>query len=389
MAKSRLSKPLPCYFWDPLRWQASRRVQRMDWAARGLYRELMDECYLKGCIPASLEGIADLLDCDVEEIANLWSQVARCFDPHPLDETKVISPFIETIRAEQLEARIRQSNNRKGGEGESSDVPSEKSSEAPPTTTDHQSAPEHTTVHHGSPQSTTDHHNAPASRRRGEESTGEESTYLPPPAEEEGGGAKPPRRAAAAFAPGWLLEELKALGIVGSQAKSMVGKLGVVGVHAALVKLRTKKAEKNAVGLLVRKGAELAEEGGAILQTRLDRALALAPKALQDPKWATLPEQLQQDPEVRSAWCVWKAAEGVMQMAGEHMRLETGGNERQAMVQLLELLEARHPDPSELSRRMKEAIKTTPIGLSKDLSRRVAFWKSVAPEMAGTGSAYG
>jgi hypothetical protein len=174
-----------------------------------------------------------------------------------------------------------------------------------------------------------------------------------------------------------MLAELKTLGIVGSQAKSLVGKLGIAPLQAALAKIRAKKPEKSAAGLLVRKGSELAEEGTAILQAQLDRAVKLAPTALKDPKWATLPEQLRQDSEIQTAWCVWKAAEGQAKAASEHMLPAANVTERQAWAELLELLEARHPDPSGFKARMDEVLAQGPLAFNPVGAKRLAFWKAM------------
>jgi hypothetical protein len=190
-----------------------------------------------------------------------------------------------------------------------------------------------------------------------------------------------PRRAAAAaaavLAPEWQLDALKNLGIIGPQAASLVGKLGVLGLQAALVKIRAKRGGKNAAGLLVRKGEELAQEGAAILQAQLEQAMALAPKALQDTRWATLPEQLRNDPECQAAWCCWKATEAGVTAASDGLRAEAVQEERGAHSGLLDLLEARHPDPAGLRQRMELAKAQAPAALGTCMARRIAFWTAI------------
>ena len=112
MAKSRLLQPLPWYQWNPGQWQGSRKVQRMSWAARGLYRELMDECWIKGSVPATVSGIADFFEVDEDEIAPLLPQIIRCFDVLP--DGSMSSPFIEEIRTEAYSRRIIQAERRLG-----------------------------------------------------------------------------------------------------------------------------------------------------------------------------------------------------------------------------------------------------------------------------------
>lgn len=138
MGKSRLDKPLPWYQWDPQQWQASRKVARMDWAARGMYRELMDECWIKGAIPSTAEGIADLLDVPVDEVEPLISQFVRCFDIDGESQT-MTSPFIEAIRTESDARRISQANRRLGKDKHGNPKLSEAITSDPRLSTDNQS----------------------------------------------------------------------------------------------------------------------------------------------------------------------------------------------------------------------------------------------------------
>lgn len=103
---SRTLQPLPWYPWRPVQWQASRKVQRMTWAERGLYRELMDECWLKGSVPATSAGIAAMFEVDQNEVEQHLAAVLRCFDIQ--DDGTMTSPFIEGVRSEQDAYRIGQ-----------------------------------------------------------------------------------------------------------------------------------------------------------------------------------------------------------------------------------------------------------------------------------------
>ena len=145
--KSRLLDPLPWYPWNPRQWQASRKVQRMTWAARGIYRELMDECWFKRVIPSTINGLAELLETEHEELAHAIPQFIRCFEL--LEDGTMFSPFIEAVRTEQDAFRLLQANRRKcrikSGE--------------PGTTTDN----------HGAPPCTTDNHGTVVKERREEE----------------------------------------------------------------------------------------------------------------------------------------------------------------------------------------------------------------------------
>lgn len=71
--------PLPYYKWYWQDWRSNRAVQRMTYVERGLYRELLDECWSEGGIPTDMDSLADICGCPVEVIANAWQVLGRCF----------------------------------------------------------------------------------------------------------------------------------------------------------------------------------------------------------------------------------------------------------------------------------------------------------------------
>ena len=83
----------------------------MNWAARGLYRELMDECWLKGSVPSTVDGIAEMFGVDPSEIDPLLPQIIRCFK---VTNGSMVSLFIEEIRTETDARRVIQANRRLG-----------------------------------------------------------------------------------------------------------------------------------------------------------------------------------------------------------------------------------------------------------------------------------
>lgn len=139
MGRSLLARPLSWYQWNPGQWQGSRKVQRMSWAARGLYRELMDECWIKGSVPSTAQGIAALFEAEEDEISALLPQIIRCFDVHP--DGYMTSPFIEEVRTEADARRVIQANRRLGKDKHGN----------PKITTDSKSEPRLTVVNHGEP----------------------------------------------------------------------------------------------------------------------------------------------------------------------------------------------------------------------------------------------
>lgn len=64
---------------DVLAWQASPRVQAMEYAEQGFYLALLLLQWDKGSVPASIEGCAAALGRDAEMIRALWPRVAACF----------------------------------------------------------------------------------------------------------------------------------------------------------------------------------------------------------------------------------------------------------------------------------------------------------------------
>jgi uncharacterized protein YdaU (DUF1376 family) len=51
----------------------------MSYIERGLYRELLDECWSEGLIPNSIEDMAEICGCPVDVMANAWQVLSKCF----------------------------------------------------------------------------------------------------------------------------------------------------------------------------------------------------------------------------------------------------------------------------------------------------------------------
>lgn len=90
------------WFWQDFR--ANRKVQRMSYIERGLYRELLDECWAEGSIPDCIEELADICDCPIEVMADAWQALSKCF-------TKSSKTWhnekLETMRTERDQIRIK------------------------------------------------------------------------------------------------------------------------------------------------------------------------------------------------------------------------------------------------------------------------------------------
>ncbi len=100
------------WYWK--RWQRSRRVLRLTIAQRGLYRELLDECWRVGHIPTDPEALADLLFADPKEVAALWPSVRPFFEFRP--DGNLYNAELAEIRKKQV-AKYAASvkNGQKGG----------------------------------------------------------------------------------------------------------------------------------------------------------------------------------------------------------------------------------------------------------------------------------
>ena len=160
--------------------------------------------------------------------------------------------------------------------------------------------------------------------------------------------------------PEFLMKDLKAWGISPDDARGLAVSLGRNGLTCAVFKVRGKseKEGKSKAGLLLKRGRELALEGHTILQEATAKALAGAPKALNDLRWVKFPGELRDDLEVQEAWGKWIKAEADM--------LSCPGNddaprvEKAARRPLLAILAERYPDQAEYKARLSECISALP-----------------------------
>lgn len=67
------------YEWRLLSWATSDTRDRLDAAGRGIYRELIDQCYAKGSFPADLDYIQRKCACTLEEYERTWPIIKKQF----------------------------------------------------------------------------------------------------------------------------------------------------------------------------------------------------------------------------------------------------------------------------------------------------------------------
>ena len=109
MEHEKMLEALPYYRWMWRDWRANRKVQHMSWQARGLYRELLDECWAEGFIPNDVTALAEICGCEVEEMAEVWPRIkARFYEKQPGQYT---NHTLEDQRTELDTLRVANSKN--------------------------------------------------------------------------------------------------------------------------------------------------------------------------------------------------------------------------------------------------------------------------------------
>ena len=112
---AKIQAPLPFYPWYITRYRAHRKANRLTYIERGLYRELLDECWEEGAIPDDISVLAEIARCPVGVMAEAWPNIRPCFEPvEGMDGMFLQSPRLEQIRTEQDAYRLKQSQRRKG-----------------------------------------------------------------------------------------------------------------------------------------------------------------------------------------------------------------------------------------------------------------------------------
>lgn len=125
--------------------------------------------------------------------------------------------------------------------------------------------------------------------------------------------------------PGWLKQDLENLGVGALDQAALHRRLGTLPLRAAVVQIQRKGDIRRPAALLNTKGLDLATEGAGFLLSAMKAAESLAPPLSQDREWRALPASLREDPEIRTAWAVWRAAEAAVD------RSRGGGGELEAL----------------------------------------------------------
>jgi uncharacterized protein YdaU (DUF1376 family) len=105
------SKPLPFLRWYVTDYRASRRVQRLSWQERGIYRELLDECWIEGSIPDDPDKLAEIAGCPRGVMAEAWANLKAMFVPlEGMDGMYLTSRRLEAERSEDDNFRVKKSH---------------------------------------------------------------------------------------------------------------------------------------------------------------------------------------------------------------------------------------------------------------------------------------
>lgn len=92
---------LPYYPWYAVDYRASFKVQRLSWQARGLYREILDECWIRGHVPDDFNELALICRCDIKDVAEHWRYIKPLLREVPQSDGHLWeSPRMEIERAE-------------------------------------------------------------------------------------------------------------------------------------------------------------------------------------------------------------------------------------------------------------------------------------------------
>lgn len=103
------ARVLPYYRFYVLDFRASRNVSRLSYVERGLYRDLIDECWIEGGIPDDIPRLADICGCPVKVMRGAWANLAKFFEPIEGHAGQLSSARLECERTEQDSRRTQAS----------------------------------------------------------------------------------------------------------------------------------------------------------------------------------------------------------------------------------------------------------------------------------------
>lgn len=116
MAKRGRSRPSEIHFyeWFVSRWIGSSAHDELDACGRGIYREMLDTCYIQGSVTADIEVLSRKCAATASELAARWPTISRNFTAD--QDGRLHHRMADDFRAEYFQYVDRQkANGRRGG----------------------------------------------------------------------------------------------------------------------------------------------------------------------------------------------------------------------------------------------------------------------------------
>jgi uncharacterized protein YdaU (DUF1376 family) len=85
------------YMWSVPDWRTDEMYTMLDNREQGVYRNLMDECFVAGSITSDMEALARFSREPIDYFATVWAKIRRKFQPIQNGE-RLISPRMERDR---------------------------------------------------------------------------------------------------------------------------------------------------------------------------------------------------------------------------------------------------------------------------------------------------
>lgn len=98
MKKNSRPDEMTRYEWSVSRWISSETRLALDPAGRGIYRDLLDLCYMTGSIPSDIGLLCRLTNCTPEEMEATWPVIKKHFEVDKNNVARMISPVAILVR---------------------------------------------------------------------------------------------------------------------------------------------------------------------------------------------------------------------------------------------------------------------------------------------------
>jgi hypothetical protein len=110
------------YEWSLIRWNSSPTRDRMNAAGRGIYRELLDQCYSQGGFPDDAAYVMAKCACTQEEYDRWWPIIRRHFHVSKKDPHMLTNIFADLFRRQYRKYIKDQRERRKKGIDKANEV---------------------------------------------------------------------------------------------------------------------------------------------------------------------------------------------------------------------------------------------------------------------------